>query len=252
MSPRDLALIGVGAGLGYALCKWLGKKASTRSGDKYEIVYHSKLSFRAAPIQMMLLDAGAEFTMTDPHWGTDRVVEANPGTPAFAPPALRVGDTTVAQTPAILHFLSERLGYHARSDSAEIGAAHLQLLLDIGDVTSELFAEVRKGAEAKAKFGSSEDGGRLRNWLEHLRKIYARRSGGRGFLFEPDRPMAADYFMLAAVESFEFCYGVQHMRALLPPEIATWRALMEERPFFRRYQQQAKPILFESMKYNAN
>ena len=112
ISARDAALLGLGAGMGYLLaCKVLGKAPCKRG--PYKLVYHSKLGFRAAPIQMLLLDAGVDFEMVEPHWGADRVIENNPGMPSFAPPSLRVGDVTVAQTPAILKYLGRVLGYDA-------------------------------------------------------------------------------------------------------------------------------------------
>jgi hypothetical protein len=40
----------------------------------YKLVYHSSLGFRAAPIQMLLLEAGVAFEMVEPFWGEDRVV----------------------------------------------------------------------------------------------------------------------------------------------------------------------------------
>lgn len=250
MSARDAALLGVGAGIGYLACRasprlrsYLTKGATP---TPYKIVYHSRLGFRAAPIQLLLLDAGVDFEMVDPYWGADRVIENNPGMPSFAPPALRVGTFTIAQTPAILQYLASTLGYGA-AGGVEEEAAHLQLLLDIGDVTSELFTEVRKGAEAKAAFAKAE-GGRLKNWLEHLRKAFVKRTASCGFLFHESRPTAADFFLLSALECFEFCYGAAHMSALLPAEFKAWHARMEARPSFRLYRQQAKPILFDSMK----
>ena len=70
----------------------------------------------------------------------------------------------------------------------------------------------------------------------------------RGFLFAEGRPTAADFFFLSALESFEFCYGVEHVGALLPAEFNGWRERIQARPFFSAYQSQAKPILFDSMK----
>ena len=43
----------------------------------YKLVYHSSLGFRAAPIQMLLLEAGVAFEMVEPFWGEDRVVVLN-------------------------------------------------------------------------------------------------------------------------------------------------------------------------------
>jgi hypothetical protein len=78
---------------------------------KYLIVYHSRLGFRASPIQMLLLDAGVEFEMREPEWGEDRVVAGNPGLPVFAPPVLRKGDFVLSQTCAIMNYLGSIHGY---------------------------------------------------------------------------------------------------------------------------------------------
>ena len=119
---------------------------------------------------------------------------------------------------AILHYLGETLagGAYRAVGGPEESSVHLQLLLDVGDVTSELFTEARKGAEAKAKFASTDDGSRLKNWLLHLGKFYKQRSDGAGFLFRQPGPTAADFFLLSALESFEFVYGAAHVAELLP------------------------------------
>ena len=250
LTVRDITLLGTGLGLGAIAYKlWTATATARRSSKKFKLIYHSKLGFRSAPIQMLLLDADAEFEMVDPHWGADRVIEKNPGMPSFAPPALRDGDFTVAQTPAILIYLGDQLGYGAGDDDWE-RAELLQLILDIGDATSELFTEVRKGPDEKAKFATAEEGGRLKNWLLHLRKVFYRRSNAQGFLFHAHRPTAADFFMLATLESIDFSYGTEHISALMPTEFKAWRALMEARPSYSAYKTQAKPILFESMKFS--
>ena len=110
----------------------------------YTLVYHEHLAFRAAPIQMLLLDAEAEFKMAPPEWGEDRVVAANPGCAVFAPPVLRKGDFTLGQTTAIMDYLGRAHGM--LKGSAEQLATANQLTLDVADIGSELFG-VAKDAE---------------------------------------------------------------------------------------------------------
>lgn len=149
----------------------------------YTIVYHEALGFRAAPIQQLLLDAGARFTMAPPTWSPERVVQDNQGSPVFAPPVLRDGEFTLSQLPAIMSYLAERHGYNADVSTPEEAASLNQLILDIADIGGELFA-LAKDAEKKAKFANAADGGRLKNWLNHVTRFFLKRSPtGNGFLF---------------------------------------------------------------------
>jgi glutathione S-transferase len=188
----------------------------------------------------MLLDAGVPFTMQEPTWSPERVLNPNPGSPVFAPPVLVKGDFVLSQTPAILHFLGGAHGYYASEATAEESAICLQTLLDIGDVTSELF-NIAKDVEKKADF--SKPGGRLAGWLAHFDKTL----GGKSFL-RGDKPSPSDFFLLSSFESFEFALGVEIVSTICPEGLVPWRQAMENRPFFATYSSQSKPILFPSMK----
>jgi glutathione S-transferase len=216
----------------------------------YQVVYHAALAFRAAPIQMLLLDAKIDFTMVEPTWGEDRVIENNAGNhTVFAPPVIRRGDFTLSQTSAIMHYLGERHGY-SPSGGPEASATCLQVILDAGDVGAELFA-CAKDKEAKAKFASTESGGRLGNWLAHLNKIYSKsKAAGNAFLFG-SVPTSADFMLLSTLESLDFAIGAPQVAELCPEGLTAWRVSMEARPFFEAYKAHAKPNLFPSMKAEA-
>jgi glutathione S-transferase len=211
----------------------------------YVIVYHAKLSFRAAPIQMLLLDANIPFTMVEPTWGNDRVIDRNAGNHSvFAPPAIRRGNFTLSQTCAIMSFLGQTHGYSVIG--LEQSATCLQVILDSADVSSELFA-CAKDKEAKNKFATADAGGRLGNWFGHLDKIAAKAAAaGKTFLFG-NAPTSADFMLLSAFESLDFALGPEKVVAMCPSGLQTWRAAMEARPFYAVYKARAKPNLFASM-----
>ena len=212
----------------------------------YELIYHASLSFRAAPVQMLLLDAGIPYTMLEPTWSDDRVIARNAGNhPVFAPPAIRHGDFTLSQTSAIMSFLGEEHGYGAVG--AEQKATHLQVILDAADVGSEVFG-CAKSREAKGKFAAAEAGGRLKNWLAHFNKIHAKAAASTGgaFLFG-GAPTAADFMLLSVFESLAFALGTEAVAAVCPKGLEGWRGAMESRPFYAVFKAQAKPNLFPSM-----
>ena len=108
-------------------------------GPTYTLVYHDSLGFRAAPVQMLLIDAGVGFEMATPEWSDDgswRVVKDNPGMSVFAPPVLRKGDFTLSQTMAIMQYLANQHGYNC--GNAQEDTTMLQLLLDIGGEQIEI------------------------------------------------------------------------------------------------------------------
>jgi hypothetical protein len=77
----------------------------------YELIYHAGFTGRSAPIQLLLLDAGVEYTLRTPTWSPDRVIQDSPGLPVFAPPVLIHEDFVLAQTTAIMLYLGKLHGY---------------------------------------------------------------------------------------------------------------------------------------------
>jgi NAD(P)-dependent dehydrogenase (short-subunit alcohol dehydrogenase family)/glutathione S-transferase len=220
--------------------------ASAAPIDGYTIVYHASLMFRAAPIQLLLLDAGVPFQMQEPTWSPDRVVQGR-ALPMFAPPVIIQGDFALAQTPAILNYLGAAHGYGVDCADAKASATYLQTLLDIGDVTSELF-DLAKDHQKKAAFAAP--GGRLSNWLKHLGTVQAKLGGGAGgFLCTADRPTAADFFLLSAFDTFDFALGAGATAAVTPEGLRELRARLEARPSYAAFKAQATVgALFPSMK----
>jgi len=210
----------------------------------YTIVYHDSLGFRAAPIQLILLDAGVPFTMQAPSWSPDRVAQGLQR-PVFAPPAIIQGDFVLAQTPAIMDYLGKAHGY-GPGDDPKAAASQLQLLMDIGDVTSELFELHGKPKPFASKAEFAKDGGRLSNWLKHLDAFRAKAGGGSGFLCA-GHPTAADFFLVSAFDALDFSLGPEATAGITPDGLKAWRALMEARPSFAAFKAQAKPALFPRM-----
>ena len=212
----------------------------------YTLVYHEHLAFRAAPIQMLLLDAEAEFKMAPPEWGEDRVVATNPGCAVFAPPVLRKGDFTLGQTTAIMDYLGRTHGM--LKGSAEQLATANQLTLDVADIGSELFG-LAKDAEKKAAFAQNDPDGRLFKWLAHVGKVHARHEGP--FLLTVEQPTPADFMLCSMFEALDFALGAAAVKLITPATLQAWRATVQARPFFAKFMAIGKPQLFPSMKFEA-
>jgi hypothetical protein len=211
----------------------------------YEIIYHEALVFRCAPIEMLLHDAGISFTKSAPQWAPNRCLGENTAGPCFAPPVLRECDTNfcVSQLPAIMEYLASVHGY-LPTDKKD-AAVSLQILLDIADVGSELFA-AGKNEETKATF---VDGGRLTNWLVHLNKMFVARGSGSGGGFMGANLVGADFMFVTLMVSLDFTIGSEKLAQVCPVELMSlWRSL-EARPFMTVYLgTNPSPILFESYK----
>jgi glutathione S-transferase len=109
--------------------------------EKYELYYWPGIQGRGEFIRLALEDAGANYV--DVARGSDgmevlkRVLAGEEGGgPHFAPPVLKVGDVTIAQTSCILDFLATRLPLLPDEDP-KTRARALQLQLTIADIASE-------------------------------------------------------------------------------------------------------------------
>mmetsp|Transcript_29450 Transcript_29450/g.54509 ORF Transcript_29450/g.54509 Transcript_29450/m.54509 type:complete len:215 (-) Transcript_29450:146-790(-) len=211
----------------------------------YEIIYHKHLTFRSAPIEMMLLDAGISFTRVEPQWAPNRVLGESPAGPCFAPPVLRetATDFCVSQFPAIMNYLGNVHGYGQSASGPKEEAVSLQVLLDVCDIGSELF-KVGKDDEGKEIFVAT--GERLSTWFIHLDRMIAKRGGQ--FLLG-DNITAADFALISLFDCLDFCLGADKVSAIVPDGLKACRSALETRPFYAAYHSQAEaPGLFESFK----
>eukprot|EP00009_Paramoeba_aestuarina_P002931 CAMPEP_0201506268 /NCGR_PEP_ID=MMETSP0161_2-20130828/196_1 /ASSEMBLY_ACC=CAM_ASM_000251 /TAXON_ID=180227 /ORGANISM="Neoparamoeba aestuarina, Strain SoJaBio B1-5/56/2" /LENGTH=217 /DNA_ID=CAMNT_0047900309 /DNA_START=100 /DNA_END=753 /DNA_ORIENTATION=+ len=210
----------------------------------FQIIYHKTLTFRAAPIQMILLHVGQSFEMIEPTWHPDRCLQNNPGYPAFAPPVLVEGSFTLGQTNAIVHYLGRKFHLGFNSNDVQLLATTQQLVNDVGDLGSELF-KIGKDAEEKKKWLSEGEDSRLHKWLVHLDK--AQQINGKKY-FQCDEPTEVDFSAVVAFDCLDYSLG-EGWRELASEGQRNWYKDMTNLPFYEAYTKQATaPILFESYK----
>lgn len=109
---------------------------------RYQLYYWPGIQGRGEFVRLALEEAGADYVdvaRTSKN-GVDRMIgmigRVPPGHPPYAPPFLKVGKLTIAQTALILHHVGPRLGLVPRDEARRLWA--LQLQLTIMDFVKEI------------------------------------------------------------------------------------------------------------------
>lgn len=176
-------------------------------------LYYWPLPFRGAFIQLLLEHAGAEYLLAS---GEETSAFKNShattqGIPAMAPPFLKdcANGTYIAQMPAIMMYLSERLGYLPSGPYKR--ALVLKTLLDCNDVLSDLTnANGSKMWEHEQWISFRDD--RLKKWMR-IFEATGERNGLRadaGFLLNPDQESCADIAVTALFGTMCRCLPQLH------------------------------------------
>jgi glutathione S-transferase len=98
---------------------------------RYELYYWPGIQGRGEFVRLALEEAGAEYT--DVARGTrgiaamTRMMDAQTGTPPFAPPFLKVGQRVIGQTANILLYLGSRHGLAPKAEAGRLWVHQLQL-----------------------------------------------------------------------------------------------------------------------------
>ena len=155
---------------------------------RYQLYYWPTIQGRGEFVRLALEDAGAEYTDVAREQGAGALapfLEAEqPGALPFAPPFLKAGRLTIAQTPAILLYLAPALKLVPAAASARHYAHQLQLT--IADLVTEVhdthhpIASSRYYKEQKAAARRrSEDfrQQRLPKFLSYFENVLARGNG---------------------------------------------------------------------------
>jgi glutathione S-transferase len=206
--------------------------------EKYEVVYHGALSLRAAQIQMLLVDVGAEFEMLGPNYGAEAAGEnkviggKESGVSVFACPVLKQGSFVISQTTAIMNYLADKHGLSQELTTPEMRAKAEQLLQDASDVQGEAYG-ASKEKEAKAKF----IGERLPAWLKHFEIVCGAKPGSSGFLCGTTKAQPCDYVLAAALDTVKCSFGTTKFNETLGefPAVAAFYAHMTAREGYKAY-----------------
>ena len=98
---------------------------------RYELYYWPSIQGRGEYVRLALEEAGADYTDVA---RTERgmaammkMMEAQKGTPPFAPPFLKAGKLVIGQTANILLYLGSRHGLAPKAEAGRLGVHQLQL-----------------------------------------------------------------------------------------------------------------------------
>lgn len=228
----------------------------------YELWYWSGIPGRGEFVRLALEEAGADYldvALTEN--GDDKMMaqmKAQQNTPPFAPPFLKAGKLTIAQTANILLFLGERHGLAPKADAGRLWVHQLQLTIadlvaEVHDahhpIAASLYYEDQKPEAAKRTSNLREE--RLPKYLGYFDGILARSSGD---WLAGKRLSYADLSLFHVVEGLRYAFPhtmkrlERKYRALAPlhdrvaarPHIAAYLASNRRQPFntdgiFRHY-----------------
>jgi glutathione S-transferase len=99
---------------------------------RYELYYWPGIQGRGEYIRLALEEAGADYADVARERGTSammRMMEADSGTPPFAPPFLKCGKLVIGQTAGILLYLGSRHGLAPKAEGPRLWVHQLQLTI---------------------------------------------------------------------------------------------------------------------------
>jgi len=225
--------------------------------EPYELIYWPMLQGRGEFPRLLLEDAGAAYVDVArlpeaDGGGVPRVVAVRegrePGPRHYAPPVLRAGDLSIAQTGVICSFLGERLGLVPDDEASRLRAQQLMLtVLDVVDeahdthhpVSSSLFFEEQRdeAIAATRAFVSV----RLPGWLDYFESVVVDTGGG---LVGPDVSYP-DLGLFQLVEGLRFALPkAMAAHCDRAPEVLNLAARIAARPRIAAYLASPRRIPF--------
>ncbi len=99
---------------------------------RYELYYWPTIQGRGEYVRLALEDAGADYVDVARRGGVSRMMkmmDAEKGTPPFAPPFLKAGKLVIGQTANILLYLGPRHGLAPKAEAQRLWVHQLQLTI---------------------------------------------------------------------------------------------------------------------------
>jgi glutathione S-transferase len=200
---------------------------------RHQLYYWPTIQGRGEFIRLAFEDAGARYVdVARTPGGMDEMMRIldgkRPGLVPLAPPFLKVGKQTIAQTAAILCFVAPRLGLVPRDEASRVAAHQLQLtMLDLLDevhcthhpiAVSLYYQDQRKEARRRAAPFIAE---RLPKFLGYFERLLARKPP---FLVGRRH----SYVDLSAFQMMAgLAYAFPHAMARLAPKLPRLAALRD-------------------------
>lgn len=185
----------------------------------YELYYWPGIQGRGEFVRLALEEAGADYTDVagDPvgeQAATQKLLQVmgdeNLVTPPFAPPFLKTGDLTIAQTAEILRFLGPRHGLAPGDEAGRLWAHQLQLTIADWVVEAHdahhplggaLYYEDQKEAAGRRAQVFREQ--RIPKFMRYFETVLARNPAGEVFLVG-NALTCADLSLFQVVEGLQY------------------------------------------------
>jgi glutathione S-transferase len=222
----------------------------------YEFYYWPHVQGRGEYVRLALEEAGADYVDVARVEGPEvlrRMIDADLGTPPFAPPFLKDGGRVLGQTTNILLYLGQRHGLAPKSEAGRLWTNQIQLTiadfsLEAHDTHHPLgprlsFEEQRGEAMKRAEWFREERLGRFLGWFE---KILA---GNRGGYLVGRRLTYADLSLFQTVEGLRYAFP-KAMRQLEGhhPRVVALHACVADRPRIGAYLASQRRVGFHERK----
>jgi len=220
----------------------------------YQLYYWPTIQGRGEFVRLALEEAGADYVdVARTKGGEKAMLEAleESGDPAFAPPFLGSGETTIGQTANILLFLGARHGLAPRAEAGRLWAHQLQLT--IADLVSEahdthhpistaLYYEDQK-KEAKKRSAQFIDC-RIPKFFAYFERVLLDPGHRAGFLVG-SRLSYVDLSMFQVIEGLRYAFP-KAMRRIEPdfPALTALRDMVAQRPNIAAYLASKRRIAF--------
>uniref|UniRef100_E6VHK3 Glutathione S-transferase domain n=1 Tax=Rhodopseudomonas palustris (strain DX-1) TaxID=652103 RepID=E6VHK3_RHOPX len=211
----------------------------------YELYYWPTIQGRGEFVRLALEEAGAGYVDAARRGKAGmatmmKLMQADQGTPPFAPPFLKAGKLTIGQTANILLYLGSRHGLAPASESGRLWVHQLQLT--IADLVQEVhdthhpigtmlyYDDQRKPARKRsAEFWDN----RAPKFLGYFERLIA---GGGGAYLTGRKPSYADLSLFQIVEGLRYAFP-KHMKTFERdiPKLVALHDRIAERPNIAAY-----------------
>ena len=219
----------------------------------YELYYWPEIQGRGEYVRLALEEAGASYVdVARGPRGTAammKMMEAQDGTPPFAPPFLRAGKRVIGQTANILLYLGARHGLMPKTEAGRLWVHQLQLtitdfVVEIHDthhpLGPSLYYEDQKAPARKrtAEFWDE----RVPKYLGYFERLLA----GKGGVFVTGRRLTTvDLSLFQIVEGLRYAFP-RRMKAFEPeiPGLVGLHGRVSARPNIKAYLESPRRIAF--------
>lgn len=131
--------------------------------------------------------------------------------PAFAPPALTIGEgggaKTLSQFTAIMHFFGKQFGFCLEDANSYASSEEIRLCCDANDFFEQCWRAGAKGEEACDEFCC--EGGRRETWLKHFMGNFDRAHSRKDstFMHSDEKPCYSDFALYYALIVMQKIHG---------------------------------------------